>query len=193
MSNTIETTKTTKTSCSLFSAITKAHFHTSPIESSSLERNIFIIGKTEAWEVHESHGLMLEGTDQEICMHSNLWCKGMAVPYQASDCTLSLRTAANWTRVLMRHRRFHFMDVWHDVWHNVCIVWFSCSTERSKRGKCDYMIWKEVAATLRSPNWLTGYGLIVVDSSTSLHSPPPLVFAIMIFHGLPWSSRLECM
>jgi len=64
---------------------------------------------TEAREVHESHGLMVEGTDHKICMHSDFLCKGMAVPYHATDCTLSLPTAANWRRVLMRHWRLHFM------------------------------------------------------------------------------------
>jgi len=50
-------------------------------------------------------------------------------------------------------------------------------------------IWSErKSPVLRSPNWLTGYGLTVIDSSTSFHSPPPppLVFAIMSFRGLPW-------
>jgi len=45
-------------------------------------------------------------------LYSCIWIfyvNGMAVPYQATDCTLSLPTAANWRRVLMRHRRFHFM------------------------------------------------------------------------------------
>ena len=131
-------------------------------------------------------------------LYSCIWIShvnGMAVPYQATDCTPSLFTAANWTRVLMRLRRFHSMDVWHDVWNNVRIVWFSCSTERSKRGKCYYMIWEKVAAALRSPNWLTDYGLIVIYSATSLHLPPPLplVFGIMSFHGPPWCSRLSCI
>jgi len=55
-------------------------------------------------------------------------------------------------------------------------------------------IWSEgKSPILRSPNWLTGYGLTVVDSSTSFHSPPPLVFAIVSFHGLPWCSRLSCI
>jgi hypothetical protein len=56
-----------------------------------------------------------------------------------------------------------------------------------------YMTWRAVADTLRPPNWLTGYGLTVADSSTSFHSPPPLVFAIVSFHRLPWSSRPSCI
>ena len=114
------------------------------------------------------------------------YVNGMAVPYQATDCTLSLPTAANWRRVLMRHRRFHFMNVWHNVWHNVCIVCFLASRSVARGGSVT--IWSGgKSPILISPNWLT-----VVDSSTSLHSPP-LGFAIVSFHGLPWCSRLSCI
>lgn len=43
---------------------------------------------------------------------------------------------------------------------------------------CYYPVWKDVADTLRSPNWLTVCGLILVDSSRNPHSP--LEFPIML-------------
>lgn len=138
---TIQTTNTTITSFSQFSAITNAHLLKSPIQSSSLNRDILFLSiaskilnreadyispgcgprrmqqifthkhSEEAWNVHESLWHMLNITDYEICTHSELLCKRRGVPYQATNCTLSLHTSANWTKFFIRHQRFHFIHI----------------------------------------------------------------------------------
>ena len=68
------------------------------------------IDQTKVHKVHKSHRLMVNTLIMKFkCLYLDFLCIGMAVPYHTTDCNLSLPTTANWRRVLMRHRRFHFM------------------------------------------------------------------------------------
>jgi len=98
---------------------------------------------------------------------------GMAIPYQAPDCTLSLPTTAHWRRVLMRHWRHHFLMF--------CLL--SCFTERSKRGKYYYMTCKEVTCT----------GIVILTQRLRSHSSRLVHKSSLATTGisnceLPWTS-----
>jgi len=106
------------------------------------------IGKTEPWEVYKINGLKVQGTDYEINMHSDWWCR-------LNSCPISG----------YRLHPVHVYSSQQDKGFNElpeiplygCLAQCFFLTPHSVAKGGSITIWSvRKSPVLRSPNWLTG-------------------------------------